>query len=104
MTEEERKNPDIFNVSRKNRVAKGSGTTIQEVNKLLKQFSEMRKMIKEMSNMGLFGGGFGKKGKQLKKMIKTLESQMKTGGESLYSDMLNPEKFLGKMPKFPFKK
>ncbi|GIW22636.1 MAG: signal recognition particle protein [Candidatus Sericytochromatia bacterium] len=104
MTKEERRNPEIFNVSRKNRVAKGSGTTIQEVNKLLKQFSEMRKMIKEMSNMGLFGGGFGKKGKQLKKMMKALETQMKVG-DSTYGDILNPEKFLGKVPnKFPFKK
>lgn len=52
MTIEERANPDIINPSRKNRIAKGSGTTIQQVNQLLKQFEEMRKMMKSMNKMG----------------------------------------------------
>lgn len=46
MTPYERRNPDIINQSRRKRIAAGSGTTIQEVNRLLKQFDEMRKMMK----------------------------------------------------------
>jgi signal recognition particle subunit SRP54 len=52
MTFQERENPDLINPSRKNRIAKGSGTTIQQVNQLLKQFEEMRKMMKTMNKMG----------------------------------------------------
>ena len=52
MTLDERENPDIINASRKTRIAKGSGTTIQQVNQLLKQFEEMRKMMKTMNKMG----------------------------------------------------
>jgi signal recognition particle subunit SRP54 len=52
MTLQERSNPDIINPSRKNRIAKGSGTTLQQVNQLLKQFEEMRKMMKNMNKMG----------------------------------------------------
>ena len=50
MTPEERSNPDIINGQRKNRIAAGSGTNIQEVNKLLKQFEDTKKMMKMMSN------------------------------------------------------
>jgi len=50
MTPKERANPALLNTSRKNRLAKGSGTNIQEVNKLIKQFEDMRKMMKMMSN------------------------------------------------------
>lgn len=49
MTPEERQNPDILNGSRKKRIAHGSGTNIQEVNKLIKQFEEIRKMMKMAS-------------------------------------------------------
>ena len=52
MTNEERENPEKLNPSRKTRIAKGSGTTIQQVNQLLKQFEEMRKMMKMMNKMG----------------------------------------------------
>jgi signal recognition particle subunit SRP54 len=52
MTLQERANPDIINPSRKNRIAKGSGTTLQQVNQLLKQFEEMRKMMKSVNKMG----------------------------------------------------
>jgi signal recognition particle subunit SRP54 len=52
MTNEERENPDIINGSRKNRIAKGSGTSVQQVNQLLKQFSDMRKLMKTMNKMG----------------------------------------------------
>ncbi|MBM3161075.1 MAG: signal recognition particle protein, partial [Bacteroidetes bacterium] len=50
MTPKERSNPGILNVTRKNRIANGSGTNVQEINKLLKQFEDMRKMMKMMSN------------------------------------------------------
>lgn len=51
MTPEERSNPDILNVSRKNRVAKGAGVDIGEVNRLVKQFNQARKMMKQMPGM-----------------------------------------------------
>jgi len=50
MTPEERTNPAILNGSRRQRIAKGSGTTIQEVNKLIKQFDETRKMMRMLTN------------------------------------------------------
>ncbi len=50
MTPVERSNPGILNPARKNRIANGSGTSLQDVNKLIKQFEEMRKMMKLMSN------------------------------------------------------
>lgn len=49
MTPQERENPDIINGNRRKRIAEGSGTNIQEVNKLIKQFEDMRKMMKMMS-------------------------------------------------------
>lgn len=51
MTKEERRNPKILNASRKRRIARGSGTSIQEVNRLVKQFEEMQKMIKKLNSM-----------------------------------------------------
>ena len=51
MTPKERANPDLINQSRRMRIAKGSGTDIQEVNKLMKQFDQMRKMMRMMSGM-----------------------------------------------------
>ncbi|EAE9043838.1 signal recognition particle protein [Listeria monocytogenes] len=58
MTKNEKDNPDIINASRRKRIARGSGRPVQEINRLLKQFSEMKKMMKQMT-----GGGKGKKGK-----------------------------------------
>ena len=49
MTPKERTNPELLNTSRRNRIAKGSGTNVQEVNKLLKQFDQTRKMMKMMT-------------------------------------------------------
>jgi signal recognition particle subunit SRP54 len=51
MTPKERANPDIIDASRRRRIAAGSGTTIQEVNNLMKQFDGMRKMMKQMNSM-----------------------------------------------------
>ena len=55
MTPIERKNPDILNGVRKKRIAMGSGTSVQEVNQLLKQFNQMRKMMKMMKKTGPSG-------------------------------------------------
>ncbi|SDO85445.1 signal recognition particle protein [Halobacillus aidingensis] len=60
MTKNERQDPSVMNASRKKRIAKGSGTSVSEVNRLLKQFEEMKKMMKQMSNTK------GKKGKGMK--------------------------------------
>ncbi len=62
MTRKERLDPSIINGSRRKRISAGSGTTIQEVNALLKQFEQMKKMMKMMSDMGKKGkkGGLGK--------------------------------------------
>lgn len=67
MTLKERSNPDILNPSRKNRIAKGAGVDIAEVNRIVKQFDQMKKMMKQFSGAmnqrgarglgGLFGGG-----------------------------------------------
>jgi signal recognition particle subunit SRP54 len=70
MTKEERRNPDIVNGSRRKRIARGSGTTVQEINQLLDQFNEMRSMIKQMSSgkgpwaqlARQYGGGNGMAG------------------------------------------
>ncbi|MBU7592089.1 signal recognition particle protein [Metabacillus halosaccharovorans] len=60
MTKAEKSNPEMMNASRKKRIAKGSGTTVQEVNRLLKQFEDMKKMMKQMTSMtkGKKKGGF----------------------------------------------
>lgn len=60
MTKQERRNPKIINGSRRIRIAKGSGTQVQDVNRLLKQFEDMQKMMKSVAQ--------GKKGKFLPKM------------------------------------
>ena len=55
MTAEERRNDRIINGSRRKRIARGSGTTVEEVNRLLKQFNEMRKVLAMMSQGGMKG-------------------------------------------------
>ena len=60
MTQKEREKPEIIGASRKQRIAKGSGTTVEEVNKLLKQFDQVRKMMKQLA-----GGGMKKLGKKM---------------------------------------
>jgi len=68
MSPEERSNPGVINGSRKKRIAGGSGTSIQDVNKLIKQFDDMRKMMKLMSN---------------KKNMMNMMKQMKGGGAGM---------------------
>jgi len=69
MTPEERKNPKLMNGSRRKRIAQGSGNDIQEVNRLIKQFTETRKMMKKMKNGG----------KGMKNMMQNMQQQM--GGQ-----------------------
>ena len=58
MTPDERRKQHIINGSRKKRIAKGSGTTVEEINRLLKQFVQMQKMLKSLGGLaGLSGGG-----------------------------------------------
>ena len=68
MTPLERSKPDTIKGSRKRRIAMGSGTQIQDVNRLLKQFMQMQKMMKKMS-----GGG-------MKKMMRNMKGMMPPGG------------------------
>ena len=63
MTKAEREKPSIINPSRKRRIAAGSGTDVSEVNKLLRQFEQMQKMMKQL------GGGKGMKNKKMMKRL-----------------------------------
>ena len=60
MTPKERSNPDILNISRKKRIAQGAGVELAEVNRMVKQFEQTRKMMKQMP--GMMGGKIGKRG------------------------------------------
>lgn len=60
MTPEERRNPDILNANRRRRIAKGSGTKVRDINSLIKQFEQMKKMMKQFSGMGSMGKMMGK--------------------------------------------
>jgi signal recognition particle subunit SRP54 len=55
MTPQERRRPDILNGSRRARIAKGSGRSVQEVNRLMEQFKQMQKLMKQMRGMGMMG-------------------------------------------------
>src|SRR5436309_15037248 len=67
MTREERVNHMILNANRRRRIARGSGTTVAEVNQLIKQYTEMRQMMRQLSGSGLFGGS-GLKGKMMRRI------------------------------------
>lgn len=67
MTWEERNDHRILNANRRRRIARGSGTNVAAVNQLIKQYVEMRQMMRQLSSSGLFGGG-GLKSKMLRKM------------------------------------
>ena len=60
MTPKERANPDLLNISRKTRIAQGAGVDLMEVNRMVKQFEQTRKMMKQMP--GMMGGKIGKRG------------------------------------------
>ena len=65
MTKQERANPDLINTSRKRRLAKGSGTDMQQVNALMKQFEDMRKMMRTMNKMSQTKGGMAQMAKMM---------------------------------------
>jgi signal recognition particle subunit SRP54 len=67
MTMEERNDHRLLNANRRRRIARGSGTTVASVNQLIKQYVEMRQMMRQLSSSGLFGGG-GFKNKMMRKM------------------------------------
>lgn len=68
MTKEERKKPEILNASRRRRIANGSGTKVQDINQFMKQYLEMKKMMKSINKLGL--GGLMKKFKGLGNLVK----------------------------------
>lgn len=69
MTRKERQSPDILNASRRRRIATGSGSTVQDVNALIKQFRDMQKMMKQM---GIMGGGKKRRGRGLPQNLMNL--------------------------------
>jgi len=72
MTPDERRKQHIINGSRRKRIAKGSGTSVEEVNRLLKQFVQMQKMLKQLGGMaGLSGGGGKKARRQAMQMLRS---------------------------------
>ncbi len=98
MTKQERAEPKILNASRRRRIAMGSGTKVQDVNKLLKQFEQMQKMMKQMKKMGM--GGMMKNMKsmmggnpQMDELMGQMEAEMGKGGHSDPSG-LGPNPFL----------
>ena len=71
MTKEERNDHKILNANRRRRIARGSGSSVADVNALIKQYTEMRQMMRQLSGSGLFGGmggGGGLKGKMMRRM------------------------------------
>jgi len=70
MTPDERRKQHIINGSRRKRIAKGSGTTVEEVNRLLKQFVQMQKMLKSLGGMAGLGGGGKKSRRQAMQMLR----------------------------------
>ena len=86
MTPLERRKPEIINGSRRNRIAAGSGTSVGEINRLVKQFSEMQKMMKRMGGMTM-----GKKGKKKMPMMPgglgALKGIQPGGGPGAFADM-----------------
>ena len=70
MTPEERRKQHIINGSRRKRIAKGSGTTVEDVNRLLKQFVQMQKMLKSLGGMAGIAGGGKTAGRQAMQMLR----------------------------------
>jgi len=100
MTKEERAKPDVLNASRRKRIAAGSGTTVQDVNRLIKQFQDMQTMMKRMQKMGGKGMmrslGMGASG-ELEEMAKKMQEQT---GDALGPNPFAPGGQLGGNP-FP---
>lgn len=101
MTAKERANPEILNASRRRRIAIGSGTSVQDLNKLLKQFAGMQKMMKQMKKMGMGGMMKSMKGlmggnPQMDDLMGQMESEMQSQGMDMGgSSPLGSNPFLG---------
>jgi signal recognition particle subunit SRP54 len=89
MTPKERRNPAILDGSRRTRIARGSGTTVNSVNQLLKQFSEMRKMMKQMSGGAVpnMAGGMGKMASMAARASAQRDEVLPAGFEALGAGM-----------------
>ncbi len=89
MTPRERREPTIIDGSRRTRIAKGSGTTVNAVNQLLKQFTEMRKMMKQMSGGGMpnLPGGMGRMAQAAAKASAKRGGELPPGFEALGAGM-----------------
>lgn len=95
MTKAERKKPEILNGSRRARIAKGAGTTVQEVNQVVKKFNETKKMVKKMmGGMEQAAGKKGKKGKGKRRGLK-IPGMGGMGGMSM-SDLRELQKMMEK--------
>jgi len=97
MTKGERAEPKVLNASRRRRIANGSGVTVQDVNKLLKQFEQMQKMMKQMKKMGMGGMMKSMKGMmggnpQMDDLMNQMEGEMQGGGLP-NNDGLGPNPF-----------
>ena len=76
MTSAERANDNLIDGKRRKRIARGSGTSVQEVNQVLKQYSDMRRMMKQYGNMAKMNSrGFGKPFASMKAAIKGLKEE-----------------------------
>lgn len=84
MTPEERRNPSIINSSRRKRIARGSGTTVQDVNRLLKQFNETKQLVRQLTGGGAGGPGrkSAKEGKRAKGAKGSKKAKGAKGGKS----------------------
>jgi signal recognition particle subunit SRP54 len=71
MTPDERRKQHIINGSRRKRIAKGSGTSVEEVNRLLKQFVQMQKMLKQLGGLAGLSGGGKKARRQAMQMLRS---------------------------------
>ncbi|MBQ2888774.1 MAG: signal recognition particle protein, partial [Firmicutes bacterium] len=90
MTKEERQNPSIINASRKKRIAKGCGMQVMQINRLLKQFDEMRKVMKKLTDSGMMKTDRIHKPRNKKGKSNTKTKSRRTTIESVFS------KFLGR--------
>jgi signal recognition particle subunit SRP54 len=102
MTTEERTDHRVLNANRRRRIARGSGTNVAEVNKLIKQYTEMRQMMRQLTSSGMFGGS-GLKGKMMRRMagIPNMEGLAGIEGDD---DQPAPFPSLGAAPAGPSRK
>ena len=99
MTKEERNDHRILNANRRRRIARGSGTSVAEVNQIIKQYVEMRQMMQQMSRSGLFGGGNSGGGGLKNKMMRRAASMM--GMPDLSGMMGGGGEEMGDLPALP---